>query len=67
MTGTYAHHHGYLHWDAELDPSVETMFRAFSAHGYDVASFVFDTQYLFRNLPEANVLGTSATLDEAFA
>jgi len=67
VTGLYAHHHGYLHWDAELDPSVETRFRAFSAHGYDVASFVFDTQYLFRNLPEANVLGTSATLDEALA
>ena len=65
VTGTYAHHHGYLHWDAELDPSVETMFRAFSAHGYDVASFVFNTDYLFKELPEANVLGTSETLDGA--
>ena len=31
VTGVYAHHHGYLHWDATLDPSVETVFRAFSA------------------------------------
>jgi arylsulfatase A-like enzyme len=65
VTGVYAHHHGYLHWDATLDPSVETVFRAFSAHGYAVASFVFDTNYLFKELPEANVLGTSETLDGA--
>jgi arylsulfatase A-like enzyme len=67
VTGLYAHHHGYLHWDAALDPSVETMFRAFAAHGYEVASFVFDTNYLFKDLPEANVRGTSETLDGAFA
>jgi arylsulfatase A-like enzyme len=66
VTGIYAHHHGYLHWDAELDPYVETVFRAFSAHGYEVASFVFDTNYLFKELPEAKVLGTSETLDGAF-
>jgi arylsulfatase A-like enzyme len=63
VTGIYPHHHGYLHWDATLDPSVETMFRAFSAHGFEVASFVFDTNYLFKDLPEANVLGSSETLD----
>ena len=66
VTGMYAHHHGYLHWDATLDPSIETWFRAFAAHGYEVASFVFDTNYLFKDLPEANVLGTSETLDGAF-
>jgi arylsulfatase A-like enzyme len=66
VTGMYAHHHGYLHWDAPLDPSIETFFRAFSAHGYEVASFVFDTNYLFKDLPEANVCGTSETLDGAF-
>jgi arylsulfatase A-like enzyme len=65
VTGVYPHHHGYLHWDATLEPSVETMFRAFSAHGFEVASFVFDTNYLFKDLPEANVLGTSETLDGA--
>lgn len=66
VTGMYAHHHGYLHWDAQLDPSSETFFRAFSAHGYEVASFVFDTNYLFKDLPEANVRGTSETLEGAF-
>jgi arylsulfatase A-like enzyme len=65
VTGLYPHHHGYLHWDATLDPTTETLFRAFSAHGYDVGTFVFDRNYLFKDLPEANVLGTSETLDGA--
>jgi len=67
VTGLNAHRHGYLHWDAQLDPTTETIFRAFSAHGYEVGSFVFDTNYLFKALPEANVVGTSETLDGAFA
>ena len=25
VTGMYAHHHGYLHWDAQLDPAIETL------------------------------------------
>jgi arylsulfatase A-like enzyme len=65
VTGLYAHRHGYLHWDAELDPTTETLFRALSAHGYDVGTFVFDRNYLFKDLAEANVLGTSETLDGA--
>ncbi len=67
VTGMYAHHHGYFHWDSTLDPSIETWFRAFAAHGYEVASFVFDTNYLFKDLPEANVRGTSESLDGAVA
>lgn len=67
VTGLYPHHHGYLHWDAELAPTTETLFRALSAHGYDVGTFVFDTGYLFKDLSEANVLGTSETLDGAIA
>ncbi len=67
VTGLYAHHHGYLHWDAKLDPTIETLFRAVSAHGYEVGTFVFDTSYLFKDMPEANVLGTSETLDGAIA
>jgi arylsulfatase A-like enzyme len=67
VTGLYAHHHGYLHWDAELDPAVDTLFGAFARHGYDVGTFVFDRNYLFKDLPEANVVGTSETLDEAVA
>ncbi len=67
VTGLYAHHHGYLHWDAALDPTTETLFRALSAHGYEVGTFVFDTNYLFKEMPEANVQGTSETLDGAIA
>lgn len=67
VTGLYPHHHGYLHWDASLDPGIETLFRAFGAHGYEVGSYVFDTSYLFEDLPEANVLGTSESLDGALA
>jgi len=67
VTGLYPHHHGYLHWDAELDPTTETLFRAFSAHGYEVGTFVFDMNYLFKEMPEANIAGTSETLDGAIA
>ncbi len=67
VTGLYAHHHGYLHWDAALDPSVDTLFGAFAQHGYEVGTFVFDRNYLFKDLPDANVVGTSETLDGAFA
>ncbi len=65
VTGLYPHHHGYLHWDAALDPTTETLFRAFAAHGYEVGTFVFDRNYLFKEMPEANVMGTSETLDGA--
>ena len=65
VTGLDPHHHGYLHWDATLDPTTETLFRAFGAHGYEVGTWVFDRNFLFRDLPEANVLGTSETLDGA--
>jgi len=67
VTGIYPHHHGYLHWDVELDPSVDTIFGAFGRHGYEVGSFVFDRNYLFKDLAEANVEGTSETLDGAIA
>ena len=67
VTGLYAHHHGYLHWDAELDPAHETLFGAFARGGYEVGTFVFDRNYLFKDMPEANVVGTSETLDGALA
>lgn len=65
VTGLYAHHHGYLHWDAELDAAHDTLFGAFGGHGHEVGTFVFDRNYLFKDLPEANVVGTSETLDGA--
>jgi arylsulfatase A-like enzyme len=67
VTGLYAHHHGYLHWDAELDPAHETLFSAFAGQGYEVGTFVFDRNYLFKEMPEANIVGTSETLDGALA
>ena len=35
ITGLYPHHHGYLHWDATLDPAIPTLFSVAAAHGYD--------------------------------
>ena len=65
LTGLYPHHHGYLHWDAVVDPATKTLFGAFAAADHAVGTFVFDRDYLFKNLPEANVIGTSETLDGA--
>jgi arylsulfatase A-like enzyme len=65
VTGLYPHHHGYLHWDADLDPGLETLFSAAAAQGYETGTFVFDEGYLFKDLPHANVLGTTETLDGA--
>ena len=63
VTGRYPHHHGYLHWDAELDPAHPTLFTVAAAYGYETGSFVFDERYLFRDFPDANVAGTSERLD----
>jgi arylsulfatase A-like enzyme len=63
ITGLYPHHHRYLHWDAELDPALPTLFTVAAAYGYETGSFVFDERYLFRDFPEANVVGTSERLD----
>jgi arylsulfatase A-like enzyme len=64
VTGLYPHHHGYLHWDAILDPALPTLFTVAAAHGYATGSFVFDENYLFKGFADANVAGTSETLDE---
>ncbi len=65
VTGLYPHHHGYLHWDAELDPGLPTLFTVAAANGYETGSFVFDESYLFRGFQDANVAGTSETVDGA--
>ena len=41
--------------------------RVAAAHGYATGSFVFDESYLFKGFPDANVAGTSETLDGAVA
>ena len=61
--GLYPHHHGYLHWDATLDPALPTLFTVAAANGYTTGSFVFDENYLFKGFADANVAGTSETLD----
>jgi arylsulfatase A-like enzyme len=63
ITGLYPHHHRYLHWDAPLDPALPTLFSVAAAHGYATGSFVFDESYLFKGFPDANVAGTTETLD----
>jgi arylsulfatase A-like enzyme len=63
ITGLYPHHHGYLHWDATLDPALPTLFTVAAAHGFETASFVFDENYLFKGFADANVTGTSEALD----
>jgi arylsulfatase A-like enzyme len=65
ISGLYPHHHGYLHWDAELDPIHPTLFTVAAAHGYETGTFVFDERYLFRDFADANVRGTSERLDGA--
>ena len=65
ITGLYPHRHGYLHWDAELDPALPTLFTVAAAYGYETGSFVFDERYLFRDFADANVAGTSERLDGA--
>jgi arylsulfatase A-like enzyme len=67
LTGMYPHHHGYLHWDAVLDPGLPTLFTVAAAYGYDTGSFVFDESYLFRGFADANVQGTSERMDGAAA
>jgi arylsulfatase A-like enzyme len=63
ITGLDPHRHGYLHWDSVLDPGLPTLFSVTAAYGYDTASFVFDETYLFKGLADANVAGTTASLD----
>ncbi len=63
ITGLYPHRHGYLHWDAQLDPAFPTLFTVAAAYGYETGSFVFDENYLFKGFPDANVAGTSERLD----
>ena len=66
VTGLYPHRHGYYAWN-EPDPRVQTVFDAFSRGERDVATFVFDREFLFTGLRNANVLGETDTLDEVVA
>lgn len=65
LTGLYPHHHGVLHWDAQLPDSAATLFSLVRAGGYATGSVVFDERYLYGGLPPESVLGTSERLDTA--
>ena len=65
ITGLFPHRHGYLHWDSQLDPALPTLFTVAAAYGYDTGSFVFDEDYLFKGFADANVEGTTDSLDGA--
>ena len=62
-TGRYPHRHGVLDWGSEPAPGTETIQGRFARSGYEVASFVFDDGFLFRNVPEAMVRGRSDSID----
>jgi arylsulfatase A-like enzyme len=62
-TGRYPHRHGILDWGCDLAPETETIQGRFTRAGYDVASFVFDEGFLFRNVAEAMVRGRSDSID----
>jgi arylsulfatase A-like enzyme len=46
---------------------VPTLFALAADQGYEVASFVFDENYLFKGWADANVAGTTETLDAVIA
>ena len=62
-TGRYPHRHGVLDWGSEIAPGTETLQGRFARAGYEVASFVFDEGFLFRNVPDAMVRGRSDSID----
>jgi arylsulfatase A-like enzyme len=62
-TGRYPHRHGVLDWGSDPAPGTETVQGRFAREGYEVASFVFDEGFLFRNMPDAMVRGRSDSID----
>jgi len=66
VTGLYPHRHGHYAWN-EPNPAIRTVFDAFAEAERDVATFVFDREFLFKGLRNANVLGETDTLDDVVA
>jgi arylsulfatase A-like enzyme len=62
-TGRYPHRHGVLDWGSVMAAGTETLQGRFARAGYEVASFVFDEGFLFRDHPEAMVRGRSDSID----
>ncbi|MGI9657671.1 MAG: sulfatase family protein [Gaiellaceae bacterium] len=66
VTGLYPHRHGYYAWN-EPNPAIRTVFDAFVEAEREVATFVFDREFLFKGLRNVNVLGETETLDDVVA
>ena len=60
-TGRYPHRHGVLDWGSDPAPGTETVQGRFAREGYEVASFVFDEGFLFRNACPTRWFGAAAT------
>ncbi|UCG25581.1 MAG: sulfatase [Chloroflexota bacterium] len=64
ISGIYAHKHQVFTWDKGLPHSIPTLFHVFAENRHEVASFVFDRDYLFSAMPYANVQGNTGDMDE---
>lgn len=67
LTGVWSHRLGLMKWEQPWPRSVPTLFDQFRAAKHTVASFVFDPTHLFRNCPEAGVVGSSQETDPMLA
>jgi arylsulfatase A-like enzyme len=67
LTGCFGHRVGLIHWRQSWPGTFPTVFDRLSAAGWDCASFVFDTRYLFHDLAAAGVRGSSRHEDDVLA
>ncbi|MBI5532339.1 MAG: sulfatase [Deltaproteobacteria bacterium] len=63
LTGLWAHRLGLYRWEQPLPSHARSLFGAMADQGYQVASFVFDPDYLFVSVPEAGVVGSSQDVE----
>lgn len=56
FSGIYPHRLGMYNFSESYPPGVQTLFSAVENSGYEVGSFVFNDDVLFRNVPSANVI-----------
>jgi len=56
FSGIYPHRLNMYDFESPFPDDVDSMFKCFQEEGYEVGSFVFDENYLFNRVPEANVV-----------
>lgn len=56
FSGVYPHRLNMYDFESPFPEDVDSMFKSFEDEGYEVGSFVFDEDYLFNEVPEANVV-----------